>query len=245
MKNSKASNACAVLSQNVKRLLRTLVFEKTMEVYRSVKPSSDDAAARRLIDADPEPETIFEENFGWLVVDVAVSKAENCQTCLNFQWDLQDASVNTQKVFCQNILNTLDPDSYSEDDTDSMMNFCMDFFQCQTQATRLGCCQYHKQCEYTLPPDCSTIGQGDPYICKLSCYSGSCENYWFQAETKAECDTASTVRGCGGCKDKGASNTLVQKDRKPVLTDGFVSLCVGGLVSFPKPIPDCVDQRLC
>ena len=268
-KQSKAAtNACAVLSQNVKRLLRTLVFEKAMELYRSVQqqPSSDDAARaddnderavqqvghhgrqyhRKLAPAVniPDGETmndLYELGVG--LFDVAEWTAYQCELCLNFQWDLQDTSVNTQKVFCQNILKMVDPDYYSDDEKDSMMNDCTELFQCQSQGTtRLECCQSQNHCLWTQPPDCSAEEQGDPYYCKLNCYSGSCENYWFQAETKAECDTASTARSCGGCKDKGTSNDILQKASMPVRTDGFVSLCAGGLVGR---VPDCVDRRLC
>ena len=262
MKNSKASNACAVLSQNVKSLLRTLVFEKAMELYRSVPPSSD-AAAARADDNDEralqkvghhgrqyhrkltQSEDIFDattEAFMTVFFTVNESTAAKCQKCLNFQWNVQDVSVNTQNEVCQNILNTIDgyPDIYNKD---YMMNSCTEMFTLQSQYNRLSICQSYNQCLSTEPPDCSAGEQGDPYICKLSCDSGSCENYWFKTETKAECDAASTVRGCGGCKDQRTSNTILQKAQMPVLTDGFVSLCVGGLL-YPKP-PDCVDQRLC
>ena len=263
-KQSKAAtNACAVLSQNVKRLLRTLVFEKAMELYRSVQqqPSSDDAA--RADDNDEralqkvghhgrqyhrkltQSEDIFDattEAFMTVFFTVNESTAAKCQKCLNFQWNVQDVSVNTQNEVCQNILNTIDgyPDIYNKD---YMMNSCTEMFTLQSQYNRLSICQSYNQCLSTEPPDCSAGEQGDPYICKLSCDSGSCENYWFKTETKAECDAASTVRGCGGCKDQRTSNTILQKAQMPVLTDGFVSLCVGGLL-YPKP-PDCVDQRLC
>ena len=80
--------------------------------------------------------------------------------------------------------------------------------------------------------------QTDPNYCKLSCDSGSCENYSIQTETKAECDTDSMALGCGACKDKGPSDAILQQARMPM--DGFVSLCAGGIQA-----PDCVDQRAC
>ena len=43
LKNSKASNANA-LSPTVHNLLRNIVFETTMKLYRFVQPSSDDTA---------------------------------------------------------------------------------------------------------------------------------------------------------------------------------------------------------
>ena len=118
------------------------------------------------------------------------------------------------------------------------MNSCVEFLQCPSQNTGLACCQSLGACGYLLPPDCSAGEQGDPNYCKLGCDSGSCENYFIQTETKTQCDTESTALGCGACKDKGTSDAILRQARMP--TDGFVSLCVGGIQA-----PDCVDQRPC
>ena len=75
-------------------------------------------------------------------------------------------------------------------------------------------------------PDCSAK-QDDLNYCNLNCDSGSCEKYWIQTKTKAECYTETTALGCcGACKDKGPSNAILQQACMP--TDGFVSLCKGG-----------------
>ena len=238
LKNSKASDANA-LSPTVHNLLRNIVFETTMKLYRFVQPSSDDTA-RAGVELKP---------IVWLAVIVGIGLSmgliaeEECDLCLSFQWDSQDTSVNTQKVFCQNVLKMMDPDSsepkYSEDQKDLLiMNDCTELFQCQSQDTRLACCQSHGKCGKITQPDCSAE-QDDLNYCKLSCDSGSCDNYWIQTETKAECDTESTALGCGACKDKGTSDAILLWQAH-MHRDGFVSLCEGGPCVWTEQKTQCM-----
>ena len=98
----------------------------------------------------------------------------------------------------------------------SSLNSCLDLVQCplKTRGTPTTCCQSLGFCD------------NQENYCKLSCNSGSCENYWIHTETKAECDTESIALGCGTCKDKGPSDAILTKAGMP--TEGFVSLCAGG-----------------
>ena len=79
------------------------------------------------------------------------------------------------------------------------------------------------------------------YYCKLSCNSGSCENYWIQTKTQAECDIKSTEIGCGNCKDQGSSTAILAPAGMP--TNGFVSLCAGGPCVWIEQKTQCMGLK--
>ena len=95
----------------------------------------------------------------------------------------------------------------------------------RTSSTPVACCQSQGLCQDP---------KYDPaYYCKLNDDSGSSENYWIQTESKEKCDSESTALGCGTCKEKGSSHTILDQagmhdDRDKKITKGFVSYCRGG-----------------
>ena len=85
-------------------------------------------------------------------------------------------------------------------------------------------------------PDCA-------YYCKLNEDSGSTENYLIQTETKEGCDTESTAIGCGTCKDKGTSDTILEQAGMPTNGFSFVSYCQGGPCVWTTQKTQCMGLK--
>ena len=214
-KSSKASKPND--SEYMERLLRLLVFTTAMDVYRSMQPppSSEAAAVARAGNDGGGRE---------LELETAEERYDKhaCDNCLAFYKSVRQRTF-LQDIFCDIVATRSLPSTdafvhhverpsceYERFDT------CFDILQCASGPNRTPttCCSSQGLCK------------NSGYYCKLSCNSGSCENYWIQTKTQAECDTESTAIGCGSCKDQGDSAAILEQAGMP--TNGFVSLCVGG-----------------
>ena len=218
-KKSKASKPDANDDNMLQQLWRALVFDKAMNVYRwmqlqqsvsEVTPRAgerNDGDGRELSNLSADALKMYE-----------AYKTASCDDCRAFLSSRMQDPANEQEDFCEFVVDAFYGSDLKENPAfESSQHVCLDQVQCplKTRGTPTTCCQSLEVgfCDYQ-----------DIY-CKLSCNSGSCENYWFHTETKAECDTESTAIGCGTCKDKGPSDAILTKAGMP--TEGFVSLCAG------------------
>ena len=212
IKRSKASKPDAADDEDRERLLRFLVLTTSIDLHRSMQSSSsleEGAFIRAGNDnGGRELETVGEDYDEY-----------KCGGCVAHYMYMQSINYFLQEEWCRLVAEELIPGNENQKET--YLDICYDLADCY-DGTATGCCVYQGTC------------QGSGYYCKLNCNSGSCENYWIQKKTQAECDTVSTAIGCGNCKNKDDSTAILEKAGMP--TNGFVSLCGEGP---PDQAPNC------
>ena len=169
-KKSKASKPDADDGNMLQRLLRSLVFDKAMALYRFSMQKSQSSAVgggRKLLEI-PDG---YEEHV--------------CNGCLALFEKGDQYSLNTDEQrdnFCDVVINQVmsvvnsSKKSYLQTtyNRDNVTNYCNELMQCplRTSSTPTACCQSQGVC-----PD-------PAYYCKLNDDSGSSEHYWIQTESK-------------------------------------------------------------
>lgn len=241
-KKSKASKLDADNDNLLMQLLRSLVFDKAMALYSFSMEKSQSSAVgvrRELLE----------------ILDGYEEYA--CNRCLAMFEEGEQYSLDTDEQrdnFCDVVIKQVMSVVSSSMmlylrttyNRDNVANYCNELMQCPLRTSKqrwdhllyqfvtvdgtpTACCQSQGLCQVApVPPN-----QDPAYYCKLNDDSGSSENYWIQTESKEKCDSESTALGCGTCKDKGTSHTILDQagmhdDLEGKITKGFVSYCQGG-----------------
>ena len=221
IKRSKASKPDADDEVDTERLLRFLVFTTAMDVYSSMQSSSslEEGVLPRAgnDNGGRELETVG-ENYDEHACD-------GCVAFYKFMTESRYVDPFLRQQFCELVAGLIPGNRKQQE---KYLDICFDLLHCNewNGGTATECCLYQGVCK------------NSGYYCKLNCNSGSCENYWIQTNTQAECNTESTAIGCGDCKNQVDSTAILEKAGMP--KDGFVSHCVGGPCVWTLQRTQCI-----
>jgi len=224
IKRSKASKPDADDEKDAERLLNFLVFKTAMDVYSSMQSSSslEEGVLPRAgnDNGGRELETVG-ENYDEYACD-------GCVAFYKFMTESRYVDPFLQQQFCELVAGLIPGNRKQQE---KYLDICFDLLHCYewNGGTATECCLYQGVCK------------NSGYYCKLNCNSGSCENYWIQTNTQAECNTESTAIGCGNCKNQVDSTAILEKAGMP--TNGFVSLCAGGPCVWIEQKTQCMGLK--